>query len=40
VGDVPFFRFSIEKIKTLGWRPRLTSAESIELAVRELAEGK
>jgi UDP-glucose 4-epimerase len=40
VGDVPFFRFSIEKIKALGWRPRLTSNESIELAVRELVEGK
>jgi UDP-glucose 4-epimerase len=40
VGDVPFFRFSIEKIKALGWRPRLTSDASIELAVRELAEGK
>jgi UDP-glucose 4-epimerase len=40
VGDVPFFQFSIEKIKALGWRPRLTSDESIELAVRELAEGK
>jgi UDP-glucose 4-epimerase len=40
VGDVPFFQFSIEKIKALGWRPRLTSNESIELAVRELAEGK
>jgi UDP-glucose 4-epimerase len=39
VGDVPFFRFSIEKIKALGWRPRLTSNESIELAVRELVEG-
>ena len=40
VGDVPFFRFSIEKIKALGWRPRLTSNESIELAVRELVEGQ
>jgi UDP-glucose 4-epimerase len=40
IGDVPFFQFSIEKIKALGWRPRLTSDESIELAVRELAEGK
>jgi UDP-glucose 4-epimerase len=40
VGDVPFFRFSIEKIKALGWKPRLTSNESIELAVCELVEGK
>jgi UDP-glucose 4-epimerase len=40
VGDVPFFQFSIEKIKALGWRPRLTSNESIALAVRELVEGK
>ena len=39
VGDVPFFRFSIEKIKALGWR-RASSNESIELAVRELVEGK
>jgi UDP-glucose 4-epimerase len=40
VGDVPFFQFSIEKIQALGWRPRLTSNESIKLAVRELVEGK
>jgi UDP-glucose 4-epimerase len=37
VGDVSFFQFSIAKIKSLGWKPRLSSNESIEMAVRELA---
>jgi UDP-glucose 4-epimerase len=36
VGDVPKFCYSIEKIKQLGWRPRLTSYEAIECAIGEL----
>jgi UDP-glucose 4-epimerase len=35
VGDVPKFRYSIEKLKTLGWRPQMTSNEAVERAVRE-----
>jgi UDP-glucose 4-epimerase len=37
VGDVPAFKFSIEKIKRLGWSPKLTSNQALERAVREIA---
>lgn len=37
VGDVPKFNYSIEKLRQLGWSPRLTSDEAVNLAVRELA---
>lgn len=36
VGDVPKFRYSIEKLKRLGWSPRLTSLEAIEQAIPEI----
>ena len=36
-GDVPRFRYSIEKIKALGWSPRFNSAEAINRAVLEIA---
>ena len=36
VGDVPQFKYSIEKLRGLGWSPRLTSDEAVDLAVREL----
>lgn len=35
VGDIPQFELSIEKLTHLGWKPRLNSNESVELAVRE-----
>lgn len=35
VGDVPKFNYSIEKLKRLGWHPRHTSLQAIELAVGE-----
>lgn len=35
VGDVPKFRYSTEKLKALGWSPKLTSDQAIELAIRE-----
>jgi UDP-glucose 4-epimerase len=35
VGDVPKFRYSINKLKTLGWSSKLSSNEAIELAIRE-----
>ena len=35
VGDVPRFRYSIEKLRRLGWTPRLSSDEAVELAIRQ-----
>jgi len=43
VGDVPKFNYSIEKLKRLGWNPRLTSDQAVDRAVAEIvaeAEGK
>jgi UDP-glucose 4-epimerase len=37
VGDVPRFRYSIEKLKKAGWSPRMTSNEAVDLAVSENA---
>jgi UDP-glucose 4-epimerase len=37
VGDVPRFQYSIDKVRRLGWSPRLTSDEAVERAVREVA---
>lgn len=36
VGDVPKFRYSTEKLKRLGWAPKLTSQQALEKAVKEL----
>jgi UDP-glucose 4-epimerase len=36
IGDVPKFRYSIEKLKRLGWSPRLTSRQAVERAVKEI----
>lgn len=36
VGDVPKFRYSIEKLKRLGWSPQLTSRQAVERAVLEI----
>ena len=36
VGDVPKFNYSIEKLKQLGWAPRLTSNQAAERAVEEV----
>jgi UDP-glucose 4-epimerase len=35
VGDVAKFQYSIEKLKAAGWKPRLTSNETVELAIKE-----
>lgn len=35
-GDVPKFRYSIEKIKSLGWQPKLTSVQAVDRAVAEI----
>lgn len=36
VGDVPKFNYSIEKLKALGWCPRLTSDQAVDRAVAEI----
>jgi len=36
-GDVPRFSYSIDRIKQLGWTPRLSSDEAVDRAVEELA---
>lgn len=36
IGDVPRFRYSIEKLRKLGWWPKLTSAEAVQRAVSEI----
>lgn len=38
VGDVPRFRYSIEKLTKLGWRPRLDSIQAVRRAVEEIAQ--
>jgi UDP-glucose 4-epimerase len=35
VGDVPRFTYSVEKLRALGWSPKLTSDEAVELAIHE-----
>jgi len=36
-GDVPRFQYSIERLRRLGWAPRLTSDQAVERAVAEVA---
>jgi UDP-glucose 4-epimerase len=36
VGDVPKFNYSVEKLKGLGWSPKLTSNEAVDRAVAEI----
>jgi UDP-glucose 4-epimerase len=42
VGDVPKFRYSTQRLKSIGWSPSLSSLGAIERAVSEIAlqEGK
>jgi len=35
-GDVPRFQFNIEKIKSLGWKPKYESDEAVRRAIRDL----
>jgi UDP-glucose 4-epimerase len=35
IGDVAKFEYSIEALKAAGWKPRLSSNEAVELAVKE-----
>jgi UDP-glucose 4-epimerase len=36
VGDVPRFRYSIQKLASLGWTPSCTSAQAVERSVDEI----
>lgn len=36
-GDIPTQQLSIDRIERLGWSPKLTSAEAIDLTIRELS---
>ena len=38
VGDVPHFRYSIEKLKRLGWQPTLSSEDAVKRAIAEQLE--
>jgi len=37
LGDVPRFVYSLDKLRALGWHPKLSSAEAVRLAVRQIA---
>ena len=37
VGDVPRFFYSVDKLKDLGWSPKMSSLEAIQKAVKEIA---
>jgi len=37
VGDVPSFYYSVDKLKDLGWSPKMSSLEAVQRAVREIA---
>ncbi|RLI79931.1 UDP-glucose 4-epimerase [Archaeoglobales archaeon] len=37
-GDVPLMLLSIEKLKSIGWKPKYNSEEAVRLAVRDLLE--
>lgn len=39
-GDVKFMLLSIDKIKKLGWKPKLNSRQAIERAVEEILKGE
>lgn len=38
IGDVPRFHYNTEKLKSLGWQPKLSSAEAVILAAKEIFE--
>ena len=37
VGDVPRFYYTVDKLRNLGWSPKMSSLEAIQRAVREIA---
>jgi UDP-glucose 4-epimerase len=38
IGDVPHFRYSIEKLKRLGWEPSLHSGDAVRRAIAEISQ--
>ena len=38
VGDVPQFRYSVNRLQAAGWSPRRSSAEAMILAIDEIAK--
>lgn len=36
VGDVPRFQYSVEKLKKLGWTPKLSSEQAVRLAIEQI----
>lgn len=36
IGDVPRFKYSIQKLKNLGWMPQLNSEQAVRLAVKQI----
>ncbi|MCS7121813.1 MAG: NAD-dependent epimerase/dehydratase family protein [Archaeoglobaceae archaeon] len=40
VGDVPVMLLSIEKLKSLGWKPKFKSEEAVRMAVRDILDHK
>ena len=36
IGDVPRFGYDTERLKTLGWRPALSSDAAVLRAIREI----
>jgi UDP-glucose 4-epimerase len=37
VGDVPRFYYTVDKLKNLGWSPKMSSLEAVQRAVNEIA---
>ena len=35
LGDVPRFRYSIDKLRALGWTPKMSSNEAVDLAIQQ-----
>jgi UDP-glucose 4-epimerase len=36
VGDVPYYKYSIEKLAAIGWRPRYSAKEAVRRSVRDI----
>ena len=37
VGDVPIFQYSVDKLRDLGWKPRMDSIEAVSYALSQIA---
>jgi UDP-glucose 4-epimerase len=35
-GDVPYYKYDLKKINSLGWKARYSSTESVRMAVRSI----